>query len=401
MMVIALPLMLTLGFLLWARLVTFLYRGARSASILAPRSESERAPADEPSVTILVPARNEAMGLERCLRSVVAQDYPNFAVRLLDDQSTDETLAIARRIASATDRLTVLTGKPRPAGWIGKPWALHQLAQGVTSDYLVFVDADIELHPQALRRAVEEARKSGVDLLSMAVHFKLESFWQRVVCQAVGPLISVTHPLVRINDPRDQLAVAIGQVMLFRREAYEAIGGHDAVKHEVLEDVALARQVKARGFRLLLAPAPQLASTHYYGTAREIWRALHKNVYAMFFYRPIRLMLATFVYSLLAIAPWIGLGVGIAMGAGDPLLRWTILIPSVGALLLMTLTSGVAAIFYKSPPLYAFSFPLGVLFFIAASWSSALEFHFGRGVEWKGRSYQSNEVLEKNFPHAS
>ncbi len=359
-----------------------------------------------PSVVIFIPARNEARGLEQRLRSVLQQDYPNFSVRFVDDQSTDETLAIAQRIAHSSPRLHVLRGESRPSGWLGKPWALHQLTRGVAADWFLFVDADIVLHSQALSQAMHYAHKYQADLLSFTVGLELETFWQRVLGISSGMAMPAVAPLLHVNDPKRSTAFAAGGFLLFRRSAYEAVGGHEAVKNRVVEDITLAHRAKEQGLRLIVLCAPDLVMTDYYGTFREIWTDMRKNLYALFGFRPRRLLAFTVMFSMRALMPWIGLILSIfglvgsshfvAFGlVGSSHVVWyTALALSLLGLALMVGMTAVLAHLSRCSPLYALSFPLGALTLLAIAWNSAWAFHFGSGIQWKGRSVPPEEIAD-------
>jgi chlorobactene glucosyltransferase len=346
-----------------------------------------------PEVVVLLPARNEARYLERTLRSVLAQDYPNFSIRMIDDGSTDATLEIARRIAGETDRLEILQGTNLPTGWAGKPWALHQLTRGRTESWFLFVDADVVLDPQALSRAMEAAEKHKADLLSFLVNIELESFWQRVVGLSFGPLMATVAPIYNINHPKKRGAFAMGGFMLLRRATYEAIGGHEGVRDRIIEDVALASRVKTRGFRLLVLPAPALVGTHYFGTFGEIWSGVRKYLYASIGFRPARLAFYTVLFGGWVFVPWIALLLGIAGFAGPAtdgfwLLPW-FGFAGVGCMVWMC---GFIAYYTRTPLVYSLVLPLGTVFILCAVWSSAWAHHFGSGIRWKGRTLERDEV---------
>jgi chlorobactene glucosyltransferase len=351
--------------------------------------------ADElPEVVVFIPARNEAPRLERALRSVLAQDYPHFRVLFVDDQSTDETLAIAQRIAKTSDRLEVVQGQQRPAGWLGKPWALHQLTHGVKAPWFLFVDSDVVLHPQAISRAVEAAEHHRADLLSFMITVELKTFWQRVVGIASGAIMAIAAPLAHVNDPKWPTSFAAGGFMLFRHSAYQKLGGHAAVRNEVVEDVALAKHVKQHGLRLVLLSAPDLLSTHFYGSLHEIWTSMRKNLYAIFGYRPLRLLAYSIGLCVWTLLPGLVLIAGLArLHPANPLMWGVQILLAVGGCAALAGMSAVIAHLTRSSVLYALIVPLGSLILLAIAWDSAFMFHFGSRVEWKGRSFDANDLL--------
>src|SRR4051812_46692190 len=261
----------------------------------------------QPRVAVLVPARNEEANMEECLTSLLAQDYANYDVWLYDDESSDQTLQIAMRIAedhnpkpkiwvpAEPPRLNVVAGtEALPAGWLGKAYACHRLYRAMRErynpEYLLFTDADVRHEPGALRHAVAAARAFDAGLLSVFPRQRTVTWSERLavpVMQHWAVYGILPLPLAFTLETGPAFAAANGQFMLFTREAYEACGGHVAVRGEVLEDVALARAVKRSGHRALLADAGPLVSTRMYEGLGAVWRGFSEKTYAFFRYSPV------------------------------------------------------------------------------------------------------------------
>lgn len=226
-----------------------------------------------PRVSILVPARNEARTIERCVRSLLAQRYPAYELLVLDDDSEDATPEILARLAGEEPRLRVLRGAPLPDGWVGKPWACHQLAKAASpaSDYLLFTDADTAHAPDALARTVAAASRDRIDLLSLMPVQETKGFVERAVISLLSLQILGYLPLAAAEylSPAS-VAAANGQYMLFRRDAYAKIGGHATCKRDLAEDVALARAVKRCRGRLRLASGRGLVRCRMYEGGVEV-----------------------------------------------------------------------------------------------------------------------------------
>ncbi|MBN1655351.1 MAG: glycosyltransferase [Deltaproteobacteria bacterium] len=373
----------------WLRALWVIWWGVRRWPFAKIAKNTDKPTSEEsPKIAVFIPARNEQERVEKALSSVLAQDYPNFSVRFIDDQSTDKTWEIASRLARGCNRLELFRGKSRPEGWLGKPWALHQITQGVTEDWFLFVDADVVLHPQALSRAMDEAERYGSDLLSILVTVRLQSFWQKVIGLTTAAIVAVTSPIAYVNDPKKKTAFAAGGFMLFRRDAYQAVGGHAAVKDQIVEDVALAYKVKKRNLRLVLLSAPELVSTHFFGGFNEIWRNLRKNFFGLFGVHPGKLSLYSLWLLMWVLLPWFGLVAGISFSIRfESSIEWRAVaaFSFIGVASLLGMT-GVFALLARSSPLYALTVPLGVCVLLAISWSNAWMFYFGSGLEWKGRT---------------
>lgn len=236
-----------------------------------------------PRVSILVPARNEAHNIEACLRSLLAQQYPGFEVLVLDDHSTDGTPAILERLSRQDARLRVLSARPLPEGWLGKHWACHQLAQAATGDLILFTDADTRHEPLALRDGVSALMSEVADMLTIIPLERVETWGVRLTVPAIGFFICCFLPLALAQQiRRPSLALAIGQFMLFRRPALEAIGGYESVRAEVVDDVALARRIVRLGHRWRIMDGTNRVSCRMY---RGFWEAVEgftKNIFAYF-----------------------------------------------------------------------------------------------------------------------
>ena len=390
-MIVALGMILVGGVALgWALMAARVVRLARSPAYeslgptyLAPGMD----PA--PSVAAIVPARNEEDHVAATVEALRHQAYPSLTITLVDDESTDRTLAILRalaaRPAAGQAPLIVVEGRPRPDGWVGKTWAVHQGTQAATSDWLWFVDADMGLHPLALSTALVEAERTGADLVSFFPGVRCETFWQTTVAAAFMHIIAHLFPFDRANDPARADAVAAGGFLLVRRSTYERSGGHEAVRRSIVEDIDVARLVKRAGGRLAIKVAPRLAWTHMYGSFGQIWAGLRKNAYAGMDYMPHKLVFGAIAALLMAWAPLAGLVAGIGMrspalaaaGAAGVLAQVAATIPNL--------------LFLRAPLRYGFTLPLGITAYVAIAASSAWHYHRGR-VLWKGRSIAAATV---------
>jgi chlorobactene glucosyltransferase len=338
-------------------------------------------PARFPKVSVLVPARNEEAAIARCVASLLAQDYPDFEVLVLDDESTDRTRPILQSLAASDARLRVLEGRPPEAGWLGKPWACAQLAAQATGEVLYFTDADTCHRPDALRAAVTALEGEGADLLSGFPRQELRTWGERLIVPFFSWVTFVFIPLrlaYRIKLPA--LSCAIGQMLLIRRTAYEATGGHGAVRAEIAEDLALTRRVKAQGYRWRMMRAVDLISCRMYRNGREAVAGLSKNLFAAFGFRLAPYLFAWLWLALMALAPVVTLGLyGLGAAPDVPLAA--------------TLTCiGLALLLWSVPyralglPLYlAGLYPVIVLVMQGVAWRSLWLSLTGR-LTWKGRA---------------
>jgi chlorobactene glucosyltransferase len=238
-----------------------------------------------PRVSILVPARDEEDNIEVCVRSLLAQDYSDFEVVALNDESTDRTGAILAAL-DGESRLRVLNGKPLPPDWLGKHWACHQLAQAATGELLLFTDADTRHHPLALRDAVGALHAERADLLTALPRQIVGSWAERLIVPIIPWSLFALVPLALAHRlRRTSLVVAVGQYMLLRREAYDRSGGHAAVRQNAVDDIALGRRVVASGLRWRLVDGGERVRCRMYRNTRQVIEGLSKNLFAAFDYR--------------------------------------------------------------------------------------------------------------------
>jgi chlorobactene glucosyltransferase len=255
-----------------------------------------------PPVAILVPARNEEKNIARCIRSLLAQDYPSFEILALDDQSSDATGAILEQMARTNPQLQVVRGSPPPEGYVGKNWACVQLAQQVQADLLLFTDADTLHRPDALRTIVTALIGEKADLLTGFPHQEVSSWGERLLVPFFSWAFLCFNPILLAYKFRlPWLSNAVGQMMLFRRGAYQAIGGHAQVSSSITEDLALARRIKAAGLRWRVLHITDLISCHMYGGSREAFDGFSKNLFAAFDFR---LLTYSFAFLWLAVMFW-------------------------------------------------------------------------------------------------
>ena len=338
-----------------------------------------------PAIDVIVPARNEEAVFEPSLGSILDQDYPSFRVIAVDDESTDGTLAILRRMSEVDARIVVVEGRPRPGGWVGKTWAVDQGYRRSEADWLAFIDADMGLHPRALLTAMVAAERERADLVSFMPRVECRTFWQGAIAVSFLQVLVQLYPLDRVNEPRSRMAIAAGGFILVRRAAYERAGGHEAGRHDIVDDIKLARRVKAMGGRLFVRVAPDLGWTHMYGTFRDIWRGLRKNAYAGMDYKFYKFAFGMVGAMLLAWGPAFAIARGLAGGSVSRVAVgiWGVLAQAAASLPL--------AIFLRVNPLYCFAVPLGITAYAAIAASSVWHHHRGR-ILWKGRAIPSAEV---------
>lgn len=263
------------------------------------------------SVSVIIPAYNEAANIEACVTSVLESTDLEIEVWVVDDQSTDETAAIVELLQGSRldPRLKLLLGKSRPEGeiWVGKNWACTQAAQQVQSEFLLFIDADVRLKPKSIETTIAYAQQEKIDLLSLAVVILCRHWSEWLVQPIVVLLLGVGFDFGPVNDPTSDTSFAAGPFMLFRRSAYDAIGGHAAVHDQVVEDVELSRLIKQNHFKLWYGLGTNLAEAQMYQSFSALWEGWTKNWFMGSNRNYQAALYCVFVTFMIFALPWIGI----------------------------------------------------------------------------------------------
>jgi len=345
-------------------------------------------PADGPRVAIIVPARDESANIGACLAALLAQDYPRLAIVVVDDESTDDTAAIVRRLGTQDRRIVLMQSPPLPPGWTGKVNACAAGARAVAdaAEWLCFVDADIRAQPALIASAIGAASREAIDLLTLAPRQELQSFAERLVLPCGFYLLSFSQNLARMQAADSDDAAATGQFMLIRRAAYEDVGGHAAVSRSIVEDLDLARLMKRRGHRVLMQDATALMSVRTYTDWATLWPGLARTLVDLLG-GPTATLVTTAAGVTLAWAivliPAFDLA-GCAAGTQNACLA---AVPAlVGAAAAFGLHLAGAA-YFRIPLIYGLLFPLGYTAGAVIALDGLRRRTSGR-VRWKGRIYR-------------
>jgi hopene-associated glycosyltransferase HpnB len=351
-----------------------------------------------PAVCAVIPARDEAKALPKSLKSLLTQDYPGeFSIILVDDQSVDGTAQIAKEIAEKYDRsyrLTVVSGQPLPSGWTGKLWAMEQgirQAQQHPSppQYFLLTDADIEHHPTNLEELIAKAEQEHLDLTSLMVLLRCESFWERFLIPAFVFFFQKLYPFAWVNDRHHKMAAAAGGCILIRREALNRIGGIEILRQALIDDCSLAQAVKSSlqaesegsSGGIWLGLSESTKSLRTYPSLPSIWNLVARTAYTQLHYSPWLLMGTLISMTLVYLVPPISFFVGLGMSNG--------LIAATGGLTwgLMALSYLPTLRLYQRSPLWSLSLPVIAFLYTLMTLDSAIRHWQGRGGAWKGRVY--------------
>ncbi len=373
-------------------LLTLPAAGALATSLLNVvgwPSRVRSAPMQRPSVSVLIPCRNEERNIERCLRSVFSELQDGDEVIVCDDESTDATPEILEKLRAENGALRVVKGRPLPAGWVGKPNACDVLSEHARNELLVFVDSDVRLHPGALGQAAGLLARYKADVLTAVPRQEMVSLAERVVM----PWLDLTYvswlpmPLVWLSsDPR--FLAANGQFLALTRSAYTACGGFAAVASEVVDDMALCRNAKRAGLRVVFADGSHLATCRMYRGWDEIRDGFSKNLYEGIGGHPLALVFVLALYAVAFVLPWLLL-------AFAPLLSAAIVIPAAIVVLMNVVQRLVVAAQRGHGVLSILGHPVGALAFLGIALNSYRWSRAGR-ISWSGRVYQPARAQTAN-----
>lgn len=340
-------------------------------------------------VSICVPARNEELVIERCVRSLLLQNHPNFEVLVLDDNSTDRTPHILAELQREFKHLTVINGKAKPETWLGKPWACHQLSEAASGEFLIFVDADVWLEPNVIMNSIAQFKSN--DAITIWPQQKVVGFMERLVVPTIYYALLTLLPAVYVHrSPRwmpsflhsffnTKFVAACGQFIGFKKEVYDSINGHKGVKNEVVEDMVLARKIKKAGFTLHMFNGINAVYCRMYTSSQEIWTGFQKNFLAGF-NSVFEFLFMGILHFLVYLFPFYTLWLGIESEE----------------LLLIVVSSGVIGLYIAQRFIlnlwFYWNWWMALLHPLAVIWYQVLAFKclynqiFGKKTKWKGRS---------------
>jgi glycosyltransferase involved in cell wall biosynthesis len=344
--------------------------------LLMPRLKP-RMPARMRPVSVIIPARNEERAIGRTVEALVRQTYPALEIIVVDDRSTDATGRIAAEFALKDPRVHVLTGEEPPAGWLGKPWALHQGSLAAAGELLLFIDADIYYAPDAIAAAVAELETQRVPMLALLPHLEMRGFWENVILPGLALIALSCMPLWLTNRTRIRLfAVGGGTGNLVERTAYEAAGGHVRLSSAVVDDVGLARLMRSSGYPTVAVRAEELVSVRIYEGLGATVRGFTKNGFSVMN----RSYLAVTLALLLTIAG--GILPYVLAATGDALAIAVVGVLTLNRLILF------AALGYRLDSAL-FLHPLMVAMWCWIMLRSAWYTGIRREVAWRGRTYDA------------
>src|SRR2546426_6202733 len=346
--------------------------------------ENTMAPSNSSLVSIILPVRNQANTVSECVASLIGLDYSAKEVIVVDGNSTDGTQNILK---SFDGKIKLVEEEPLPPGWVGKNWACHLGYKQATGDLFLFTYGDSVHSRDSLTKTVNFLQESKADLATLAPAAILLTFWEKLLQPPIFWLIMMFVGGKWVNDDtRPRWALGNGQYMLFRREAYDKVGGHSAVRDRISEDYSLGRLIKAKGLRLRMVAASDSLGVRMYSSLPEIWRGWRKNFYSVSGNHP--LLRATYRLVLLftfLVLPFVVLGYGVYIVPTMPLNVYLLTGTFMAVFLWLGPLRPDRSI--KINPPYRLLLPYAISVYIGICYDSTVRGALGLGFSWKGRVY--------------
>ncbi len=343
-----------------------------------------------PKVSIMVPARNEEKCVKECVESLLLLNYPNFEVIVLDDNSTDRTPIILNELQQRfPTKLTVVTGQPLSKGWIGKPWACHQLSSVAKGELYLFTDADTLHSVESLTSVVSYFQEKELDFMSMIPFERMDSWAEATIIPMIHFLYFAYLPNEWITKKRSvSVSAANGQYMFFKASVYHTINGHNAVKNNVVEDVFLAKTVKKAGFKIGLVNGSEIVICKMYSNFKETFEGFSKNFFPGMSYKYTIMILFLVHFALLFVAPIFFIVAAVILQDYSLELFWLPLSQYV----IVTLIRSFITFTFSMPIYQMFLHPLSAVLTIGIGLNSI---RWSRSkIEWKGRKYTKEETIQ-------
>jgi len=356
-------------------------------------SLSKKTLKENPLVSVLIPARDEEDNIGRCIRSLIKQDYENIEILTLDDNSTDRTAAIAGRWAKRDKRVRLIKGKPLEKGWKGKSYACHQLSKEAKGKYLVFTDADTLHFPDSVSSSVAALEANGLDAMSAFPRQIMVTIHERMIIIFINIAVLALLPIYlmrRIKNP--SLVIANGQFLLLKRKVYDSIGGHMSTRKEIIEDVAMARQVKKHGYKFMIFDGRRSIHCRMYKGFEGVFRGFSKFIFAAMNYSVMRLIAVIIGVLTFFMMPFFYLPLGLYIFDWPTMVNICLAVQICVVLLIRI----VMTFRFRSRLMDIFLQPFSMLYIIIPAVDSVLKAKYGKGIYWKNRYYDIRDAEEKN-----
>ncbi len=334
---------------------------------------------DLSDVTVLIPARNEAKVIKDTLEALKDQGK-GLKIILVDDESEDGTSERAKE--TKIEGLKIIKGMPLPEGWAGKIWALEQGFKFVNTTFTLLMDADIFMKKGIIGKLRKKATEEDLDMVSLMARLNMENIWEKILIPSFIYFFKLLYPFSLCNKERFPIAAAAGGCIFVKTEAIKKIGGFKSIKNEIIDDCALAKRIKKRGYRIWIGLTHSVISRRRYSRLSEIWNMVARSAFTQLRYSILLLILCTLALISAFVFPFFGLFSGSLKG----------IIISLATFVSMWLTYIPILDFYSIRKVWAFTLPMAGILYLFMTWTSAIRYFFGKRSIWKGRIYSSHNI---------
>ncbi len=341
-----------------------------------------------PLVSVIIPARNEKKNISTCLTSIIRQSYNELEIIVIDDGSKDGTYRAVEGMQKNNAKLKLIKNGNLPEGWIGKNYAIHLGMKEARGEWLLFLDADTELYPDAISKVLSFGLSNNINMVSFSPEQVLCKFWEASVQPVIYEFLSSRYDYNCVNSPRMEIAAANGQFIMLQRSVYESVGGHETIKDKILEDVSLAENVKKKGFKIYFSYGKEIVRCRMYKSLREIVQGWTKNLFILLSYdlkSIFKIVLRLLFFSLL---PFVLFFYSLLLIFIEPGFKnGLFLISTLCLVCLIFFTQAKRFKELKYPRASVFLYPIGLGVSIILFLLSVYMGKISREIEWKGRRY--------------
>jgi cellulose synthase/poly-beta-1,6-N-acetylglucosamine synthase-like glycosyltransferase len=375
---------------LWIYFLGFMIKSFR----LAPKLESfNRTSNRSPKVSVILPARNEERYIARCLDTLLRQDYPDFEIIAINDSSTDRTGQIIQEYSQRDGRVVYVSAPPKPDGWAGKNWACYQGYLRSEGQVLLFTDADTEHAPNTMSLAIGHMISQNLDALTAVPHLVCNDFWTKITLPALATFLHTRFSPLRVNDPKVKTGYFFGSFFVITRATYEAVGTHQGVRQELVEDGALGGKVKASNFKMKMVRGERHIDAIWARDLDSLWHGLRRLMMPLYYQDKTGAGLMTLAVFFILFVPFLSLPYSILVsGLADNISTIILIVlqASAAALIIGTTALQCARGVYENP-LYALAAPLSGALVSFGFLSAIIGASRKTSVNWRDRKYTISE----------
>lgn len=371
----------------WVLLIKTMIDSFRYTPLL---DKFDQKPHHSPRVSVILPARNEENFIQKCLDSLTAQDYPNYEIITIDDSSEDSTGSIIAQYAKKNSKVIHVSAGPKPEGWMGKNWACMEGYKKVTGELLLFTDADTKFEKNVISLAVSHLESFSLDALTAIPKMVCLDFWTRISLPVLSTFLHTRFSAMRVNDPTKNTGYFFGSFFIIRKKTYDAVGTHEGVKHEIIEDGALGKKVKESGHKMKMVRADHLIDAVWARDWSTLWNGLKRLMIPLFLQNGKIAVGIFFAVLFLLFMPYVMLAYSIPF-VNSSFSSNIIFASSISSSVLLYSACLIDSRALGIKTKHAICSPLGSLIVVSGFLTGLLHAKTNAGVSWRGRKYSMRD----------